>query len=404
MTSGLLLATGAGRCMERRLHPCPADPRRRLPGDRRRAGAPLAGGVEPRGVRPDRVPGFRGKSARFGCAARPPLGEGRPRSAAPRRGRGPFLDPLPPARGSSAALSVPRPVHRVVHDRAGPRRVPWLGQEAPAGVPPIDGDASRRGGRRSRPPSSRERLLRRSHRFLFGESRGIRAPCRRPCAALGQGPPPAPAPENLRPRPHRENERRDPPPLASFVLVSTAVLVVAAIGILRSVPLPTPLPVPGARDFSFESLSLLSRESRAQRPPDVSDLAAHEAYQETLAFGRPWGLPARDERVYVREFSANPRTGTIVRSAAGEGLRCRVAGRAFSQPARGKHRGASRQPAPADGRCDPRAGEEPPSRAAGRLDGAVRLLGVVRVERRTTPLMRSVLLRFNGAARRNQTP
>jgi hypothetical protein len=38
----------------------------------------------------------------------------------------------------------------------------------------------------------------------------------------------------------------------------------------------------------------------------------HAAFQETMAFGRPWKLPVRDERVYVREFAANPATGAIV--------------------------------------------------------------------------------------------
>ena len=47
------------------------------------------------------------------------------------------------------------------------------------------------------------------------------------------------------------------------------------------------------------------------RLPDLSDLATHAAFQETMAFGRPWRLPAPDERVYVREFSTSPSTGAI---------------------------------------------------------------------------------------------
>ena len=45
--------------------------------------------------------------------------------------------------------------------------------------------------------------------------------------------------------------------------------------------------------------------------PDLSDLVTHAAFQETMAFGRPWRLPSPDERVYVREFSSSPSTGII---------------------------------------------------------------------------------------------
>jgi hypothetical protein len=46
--------------------------------------------------------------------------------------------------------------------------------------------------------------------------------------------------------------------------------------------------------------------------PDFSDLVSHADFQETMAFGRPWRTPVRDERVVVREFLANPETGAIV--------------------------------------------------------------------------------------------
>jgi hypothetical protein len=88
--------------------------------------------------------------------------------------------------------------------------------------------------------------------------------------------------------------------------------VVAVLPMARGVSLPTPLPVIGARDFSWQSLQKLSRTARTLRLPDLSDLATHSAYQETIAFGRPWRLPAPDERVYVREFSMNPATGVMM--------------------------------------------------------------------------------------------
>lgn len=94
-----------------------------------------------------------------------------------------------------------------------------------------------------------------------------------------------------------------------FALMSLVVL--AVIPVARGVSLPTPRAVPGARDFSWQSLQKLSRTTRPLRLPDVSDLTTHAAFQETIAFGRPWGLPAPEERVYVREFSTNPSTGVV---------------------------------------------------------------------------------------------
>jgi hypothetical protein len=95
-----------------------------------------------------------------------------------------------------------------------------------------------------------------------------------------------------------------------FALI--ALVVVAVLPVVRGASLPTPTAVIGARDFSWQSLQRLGRASRVLRLPDLSDLVTHAAYQETMAFGRPWRLPSPDERVYVREFSANPVTGVTV--------------------------------------------------------------------------------------------
>jgi hypothetical protein len=192
---------------------------------------------------------------------------------------------------------------------------------------------------------------------------------------------------------------------AGALLTFAAVFLVAVLGILRSVPVPTPLPVFGTRDFSWESLTRLDRQKRAQRLPDVSGLVAHEAFQETLAFGRPWGLPRRDERVYVREFAVNPVAGTIVpetrmvkvfdstwlsavlrRAAPGsiEGLLV-TQRKAVAVAYRGQVRNLLRE-----------------------LPIALLVVLVFSASpgwvRRAAPLMKSVLLRSNGAARRNQVP
>jgi len=218
-------------------------------------------------------------------------------------------------------------------------------------------------------------------------------------------------------RPRRRRKKFDPVPIvkpaaglsrpgpAGFLLAIAAILIVAAIGVLRSVPVPTPLPVLGARDFSWESLARLARENRVQRLPDMSDLVTHEAFQETLTFGRPWGPPRRDERVYVREFSTNSRAGTILmemrrvkvfdsawlgailrRASPGsvEGLLA-AQGRAMAVAFRGQVRTLLRD-----------------------LPVVVLMMFVFSAwfawDRGAAPLMKSLLLRFNGAARRNQVP
>jgi hypothetical protein len=195
------------------------------------------------------------------------------------------------------------------------------------------------------------------------------------------------------------------PGTAVFFLPFAAVAIVAAMGFFRSIPLPSPLPVPGARDFSWESLQRLSRNARAQRLPDLSDLVTHEAFQETLALGRPWGLPRADEMVYLREFSPNARAGTIVAVMR----RVKVfdatwLAASLGHPPEGSIEGllvSQRRPVAVAVRGQARG-------LLREIPVAVLALFLVSAwfarDLRTAPLMRSVLLRFNDAARRNQAP
>ena len=218
-------------------------------------------------------------------------------------------------------------------------------------------------------------------------------------------------------RPRRRRKKFEPVPIvrpdarpsrpgqAGVILALAVILFAAAIGVLRSVAVPTPLPVPGVRDFSWGSLARLGREKRAQQLPDISDLVAHEAFQETLSFGRPWGLPRRDERVYVREFSMNPRADTIVpgmrkvkvfdstwldsvlrRTPPGSIERLLVTQRsAVAVALRGQVRSLLRE-----------------------LPVALFVILLFSTwfarDLRATHLMKSVYLRLNGVARRNQVP
>ncbi len=74
---------------------------------------------------------------------------------------------------------------------------------------------------------------------------------------------------------------------------------------------PAPIPVRGARTFSWDAVARLRQRSRVDRLPDFSDFVAHEAYQQTLGYGRKWRPPVRDERVYRYEYQVDPVSGRV---------------------------------------------------------------------------------------------
>jgi hypothetical protein len=201
------------------------------------------------------------------------------------------------------------------------------------------------------------------------------------------------------------------PPQAGVVVALAALTALAVIPLVQTVPVPTPMALLGVRDFSWGSLESLGRSSRVSRLPDMSDLVTHEAFQETIAFGRPWGLPRPDERVYVRGFLIGQGGGITAvqrrvkvfdsvwlaaclrRAAPGSVEQLLVAqGRAVAVALRGSARPLARE------------------LAAAVLIVAVFFAWLARApearrgSRIRAPLMKSVLPRLNGAARRNQIP
>jgi hypothetical protein len=97
--------------------------------------------------------------------------------------------------------------------------------------------------------------------------------------------------------------------------IMCAALSLVLIGLLffeRGPALPTPFPVARARDFSWRALDRMKQASRSPVLPDFLGLVTHAAFQETIAFGRPWRPPEMDERVYIREFALDPLTGATV--------------------------------------------------------------------------------------------
>lgn len=65
--------------------------------------------------------------------------------------------------------------------------------------------------------------------------------------------------------------------------------------------LPRPLPVAAGAGFRLAELPPLDTGG-ARALPALSHYAAHAAYQETLQYGRPFSLPAKDERVTVDHY------------------------------------------------------------------------------------------------------
>jgi hypothetical protein len=98
----------------------------------------------------------------------------------------------------------------------------------------------------------------------------------------------------------------------ALLFVAVALVIISLFSFAGGPPLPTPVSVAGARDFSWNAIEKLRRVSRAAQLPDFLGLVTHAAFQETIAFGRPWMPPERDERVYVREFVVNPASGATV--------------------------------------------------------------------------------------------
>jgi len=160
-------------------------------------------------------------------------------------------------------------------------------------------------------------------------------------------------------------------------------------------------------------LRRLARTTIAGRLPDASDLVTHEAFQETLGFGRPWGMPRPDERVYVRGYLIGPGNSAIVavqrrvKVFDAEWLRASI----FDAPAGSLQSllRAQRRPMAVGLRSGARSLYQEAPVALLVMCVMAALLARDRAPARPprqvpAPLMKGAVVRFNGAARRNQTP
>jgi hypothetical protein len=70
----------------------------------------------------------------------------------------------------------------------------------------------------------------------------------------------------------------------------------------RSPTVPHQVIVEGAHGVSYESISVLWSKTLPDALVDISDYTAHRAYQQSLAFGRPYKPPAAGEAVTLSRF------------------------------------------------------------------------------------------------------
>jgi len=73
----------------------------------------------------------------------------------------------------------------------------------------------------------------------------------------------------------------------------------------RSPAVPRPIAISGADDISYKSIGVLWSNTSGDTLVDLSDYLAHRAYQQSLAFGREYGLPREGEAVSLSRFSEN---------------------------------------------------------------------------------------------------
>ncbi len=93
-----------------------------------------------------------------------------------------------------------------------------------------------------------------------------------------------------------------PAALALLALVSAGALSLEA---RRRELRPPRLEPSSSRGLTWESLGSLPLSSDPQAPPHLGDFLAHRAFQESLAFQRPYRFPAPGERIYISGYAVS---------------------------------------------------------------------------------------------------
>jgi|GEM_PF-1077442 len=189
----------------------------------------------------------------------------------------------------------------------------------------------------------------------------------------------------------------------AFLCAAVSLVLVGLLFFERGPALPGPYTVRRTHDFSWDAVDRMKQAGHAATLPDFLGLVTHAAFQETIAFGRPWRPPEKDERVYVREFVLNPVTGATV--ARQKVVKVFDATWLDSVQRRSRHGSlgalfyAQGRPATAELRGTERASLRELPAAVAVL---VMFLAWLRRDLVHGPLIRGNLLRLNSSARRNQ--
>ena len=191
--------------------------------------------------------------------------------------------------------------------------------------------------------------------------------------------------------------------MALFAVV-IGIIAVGLLPLAAGRAIPTPQRTPGVHDYSWRSLATLARQNHPQSLPDVSDLVTHEAYQESLAFGRPWELPGEDERVYEREYLIGPGGDMLSRLRTVKVFDATW----LASVLRGSRPGSLESLLLAQGRPVAVVLRGPSSTLLREMPLSLLVMAALLMwmarDRAAGPLIRSIQVRFNGAARRNQVP
>jgi hypothetical protein len=189
------------------------------------------------------------------------------------------------------------------------------------------------------------------------------------------------------------------------VVAGVSLVLAVVLPLARGAPLPAPHPVAGTAGFSWQALGRAAGARHGSSLPGYASLVTHAAFQQTIAFGRPWRTPRRDERVTVREYASDPSTGSLAArlrtvkvfdTAWLQGLRRRAVPGSLEALLYAQDR-------PVDARVRTGGGRFPKDLPAVIL--ALVVLGAwVGRGRGLGPLIRAAMMGLNGAARRNEAP
>lgn len=124
-----------------------------------------------------------------------------------------------------------------------------------------------------------------------------------------------PVPVALTPRRRAGGGGRNPglaPAALAVILLCLPLLYVSQR--LQPGGVPAPSAAAGPSGLSWAALQALDRDRRVGALPDLAAYLSHRAYQEGLAFGRPYAFPSPGERLVIPSFARTPDGEEVIRA------------------------------------------------------------------------------------------